>query len=208
MPSDIMQVDKDSLRSSFVKAGVASRIFDKPAMVTVSRLACTLQGFMDERAAALVRSAGRRAVLHHYQNDATSYLTRYELRVNRQSEASLRRRQKETSEFLVERSFYITLGAGGEPAATAVVCMPRSLSTGTTAWHCYNCSTHAHRLLKEMGHQGISIAHYCYDRAKFSAIFSLQQARHNMWASEHRQAGGHPMQPHDGLGGRHRLRPA
>ena len=180
-----MQVDTDSLRSSLVKAGVVSRVFDQPAMETVARLGCLMQAFMDERAVAVVRSAGRRAVLHHYENDATSYLTRYELHINSSSQAQLRRRHRRTSEFIVERSFYITLDADGEPAAAAVVLMPRSLHTGTTAWHCYNCSTQSYRLLKEMGHEGISISHYCYDRAKVSAIFSIHQGRHNMWAAEH-----------------------
>ena len=88
-----MQVDTDSLRSSLVKAGVVSRTFDHPAMETVSRLGCTLQAFMDERAVAVVRCAGRRAVLHHYEHGATSYLSRYELHINSNSQAQLRRRQ-------------------------------------------------------------------------------------------------------------------
>ena len=42
---------------------------------------------------------------------------------------------------------------------------------------------------------GISTTRHCYDRAKFSAIFDLQQARHNLWAEEHLRRGGHHMQP-------------
>ena len=192
-----MQVNIDQLRSSFVKAGLACQNFDDKGMTTVNRLAMTLQMYQREKASTLVRNAGRRAVLFHYQNDATSYLTRFELAVGRpdSGDAQFRRRHRQTSEFLCERSFLITFEDDGEPVATAVVHMPRSMRTGHTAWHCYQCSTKAYDLLKEMGHQGISITHYCYDRAKFTAILSLQQGRHNLWAQAHRSSGGDPMQP-------------
>ena len=157
-----------------------------------------LQVHLNNKATELVHSAGRRPVLHHYINDGTSYLTRYEIKMSAEGAASvdtLRRRQRKTSSFLCERSFYITLDADGTARAAVVIYMPRMLSTGTTAWHCYNASTQAHQLLKEMGHQGISIAHYCYDRAKYTAILALQEARHNQWAAEHLRQGGHAMQP-------------
>jgi len=39
-------------------------------------------------------------------------------------------------------------------------------------------------LLKELGHKGISVSHYCFDRAKFSLLFDLARARHKDWADK------------------------
>ena len=66
---------------------------------------------------------------------------------------------------------------------------------GTIAAHEYACAEKAFDTCKEMGHRGISIAHDCFDRAKMSAMVDFLQARHELWAGRHRQAGEGPIQP-------------
>ena len=58
-------------------------------------------------------------------------------------------------------------------------------ASGTTAWHEHAASEQGYRLLKELGHKGISVSHHCYDRAKFSALYDLARARHKQWFDRH-----------------------
>ena len=190
-----MDLDNDSLRRSLVKASLAGRSWDHSGMATMARLAMIVKLHQQEKADQLVKDNKHRAVLHHYESDATSYLTDYRRRVYGGGQSGTDRRGKQLSEFLCERSFYLTLAHDGEPSGAVVVVQPRSLSEGTTAEHEYSCACAAFETLKEMGHQGISIAHYCFDRAKLSANADLLVARHELWAGRHRAGGGEPKQP-------------
>ena len=78
-------------------------------------------------------------------------------------------------------------GSDGKAHGTARCFTARSLQDGTTGWHCHSVSLKSTQLLKEQGHRGISVSHYCFDRAKFSILFGLASARHKLWEDEHRK---------------------
>ena len=61
------------LQHSVQMACEASRTFTKDQMPKVRKLAYMMKGAMAKKVEALVESAGRRPVIHQYQNDATSY---------------------------------------------------------------------------------------------------------------------------------------
>ena len=61
------------LQHSVQMACEASRIFSKDQMPKVRKLGYMMKGEMAKKVEALVESAGRRPVIHQYQNDATSY---------------------------------------------------------------------------------------------------------------------------------------
>ena len=100
------------------------------------------------------------------------------------------RRGRRVAEYLCERCLYTYIDYDGTQKGAVVLLQPRSLSAGTTALHCYACAEAAFETLKQKGFTGISIAHYCIDRANMSAMMDLLEARHAKWAAEHLRLGG------------------
>ena len=99
------------------------------------------------------------------------------------------------AEYLCERSYYTFFDDQGVQHSAIMVLQPRSLQLGTTAWHCHAATELAFDTLKEMGHSGISINFCCFDRAKMSALNSLLEARHSLWARFHSRANPRSVQP-------------
>ena len=61
--------------------------------------------------------------------------------------------------------------------------MPRAgravaLGNGKTAWRAYTAAVDFFPLLRQLHHTGVSISHYCFDRALFSALARRMRQRH------------------------------
>ena len=168
-----------------IQAGLTCRTFDKEQLRTIQRLSLLANIYMEQQAQELVDQAGLRPLLHHYSSDATSYLTTVREAVAGPDTPAVSNRQRELSKFLCERSFFTYTDDAGVRHGAIVMMRPRSLQKGTTAWHEFAAAEKAFELPKVMGHRGITLSHYCFDRAGLSAISSLLAARHEVWAQEH-----------------------
>ena len=180
-----MDVSAEVLQTSAVCAGQSCRAFDKPAMFKVYRLAQSLLRGFKHKVAGLLHAAGHRPVLHHYSNDASSYLVKHSTTARHyEGHLYVHRRGQTLAEFLCERSYYTYFDWCDEQHSVASVFLPRSLAKGTTAMHCHAASSTSFESLKSMGHRGISIEHHCYDRAKLSALVDLAHAKHALWMED------------------------
>eukprot|EP00969_Alexandrium_andersonii_P097220 4291418-Alexandrium_andersonii.AAC.1 len=72
--------------------------------------------------------------------------------------------------------------------STALVRPPRPLDEGKGAWQCFAACCSFFPLLKKLGHGGISISQYCFDRALHSALQKKLRQRHALY--HELQAGG------------------
>ena len=148
----------------------------------VLKLSVALQARSKHRARELARQADTQPVLHHHENDATSYLSHHAV-VSKGCGVSVLRRGRHLHEFLCERSWYLTAGRR-ERRCALVLTEPRSLQAGKSAWHLFGAMDQGAPMLKTWGHRGISISHYGFGRAAFGPLEQRLFARHKRWHDE------------------------
>ena len=77
----------------------------------------------------------------------------------------------------MERLFLKFTGQVGEDLAVAVVMEPRPLEHGKGTWPIVSAMLDV-PTLKDLGHTGISLQHYCFDRAVYPSICQKCHRRH------------------------------
>ena len=122
---------------------------------------------------------GSNAILMHYSSDATGRKTKFHFTGQKKDQGPLARVGTELSEFLVERVFFKSTSVLGEDLGVAMVMPARCLDHGKGAWQCMSALLDV-PTLKELGHVGISVSHYAFDRGIYPSLCPKVHRRHAM----------------------------
>lgn len=142
-------------------------------------MAEVLKATLLRKARALLTGAAGRPVLFSYSSDGTPM--KVAVRVSSQglvSNSTLHRKGKTGVEFLLQRGWYKTIGPEGNVCMCVLLADPVPLSYGKGSWYLYTAAEQFAPLVQELGHEGICVTHYAFDRAIFGALTSKLFRRH------------------------------
>ena len=91
----------------------------------------------------------------------------------------IRRRGKSSKEFLVERIFVQGTDSDGKRMIAVAFREPFALTNGKGGGYALlSCEMAACPSLRQMGHYGPAVSHYCWDRGCYSVLEKLVRKRH------------------------------
>lgn len=164
-------MEDSSLRELAVELSRASAVLTKAQVGHVMKLCEVVKHQLQSKVDTLLSKASGRPVLMSYSSDGTPMKTA--ARVSSEGlvpGTALIRRGRDCVELLLQRGWYKTFGANGQTLVAALLRDPVPLTHGKSAWHLYSAARSFAPFLEEAGHQGISISHYAFDRACYSAL--------------------------------------
>lgn len=184
----------------FCKTGLP--VQHKTDFPQMQRLLVAFKDMQLEQARAFVQQAGHRPLLVSYANDATPVRARH--RMSTGSTSSQRpaawRRSVSSLNALVQQVYLRCLDATGLPSSTCIMREPLHLCHGHDGAAVFACSREFCADLRQMGHDGIAIAHYNFDGALCAYLGRRFRALHLKRAIERkpvvRAAGGDPKMLH------------
>jgi len=138
---------------------------------------------MVAKAKQLVSGAAGAPVLISYSSDGTPISTRKRATATSSSDVSVTRTGKTTEELLVQHACVRYLDSRGVAHSRVVLQEPLPLTNGKSAWALLSRGVDFLPTARQMGHHGISVCHYAFDRAAYSAL-----ARHFKQYHEHLSA--------------------
>ena len=159
-----------SVVEMFLSQGRATQMPTREDDRNMERLAEVAKTVLWQKAEELVRSAGAGPVLFSYQSDGTPALTqRRWVSTIAGTAKTLRRQGGRSTEYLLQKGFVLVPRLSGVVEVTALFGEPKPLSNGKDTWCMYAAAKAFFPTLRELGHRGISLSHYAFDRAVFSA---------------------------------------
>ena len=87
----------------------------------------------------------------------------------------------------MDRGFVKTTDGVGEPIVASLSRDPVPLLHGKTSWHIFPPACAFFPLLQRLGHRGIAVSHYCFDRAIYEPMMVKLRQRHAMFHALQRQ---------------------
>ena len=122
-------------------------------------------------ARALVERAGGRPILTSKSCDGTPLTTVHRSTHQQPQGKKIRSSGRQSSEFLVQNQFLRTRVSGGECWATKIILAePTPLKHGKTAMAILSTSRETWYSLRQLGHWGLAVEHYCWDRCAITAL--------------------------------------
>ena len=141
------------------------------------------KAYLRQRAQELVLEANNAPMLVHYSSDGTPLSTKRTITAGQGSEYTVHRQGRDTEEFLVQHSFVRFLDGLGRHRTAMVLREPMPLTEGKSGLALFSAATEFNRTARELGHTGISIAHYSFDRAAYSAVGRYLKQHHKILES-------------------------
>ena len=175
MPSS--SIDGASLAGLFREYANAYKVLGKEDSLVASKLCEVGKAYLLRKAKSLVTAAEGRAILLTYGSDSTPLLSMATMTTNLHGHRTVVRKAGQAVEFLVERAFLKTTSATGDPLVTCLFKDPTPLTQGKTAWCEFTAASRFFPLLRTLGHTGVAVNHYCFDRAMQSALSRRMQQR-------------------------------
>lgn len=154
-----------------------SRVFGPADTVMAARIGETIASYLRHKSETLVRGAGPMPILYHYSSDATAYLVVH-VATSKGDGVKVVRKGKALYEYLCERAFLKTVSPSGEEVAAIIMKEPRPLKEGKGAWHLYSALDEYMPTLRQLGHCGITIEHFGFDRGALNGLEPLLHQRH------------------------------
>ena len=178
MASGSHEVDITALVKRYGKACLNT---SRSEAVLVARLCEVGKALLQEKARTLVANAGSSPILVHFSSDGTPISAKKQFKGS-SSKVEVVRQGRDTEEYQVQHVFYRTLDAEGVPVTTTVLRDPLPLTSGKTALAMYSAGVAFFRSARQLGHVGISVCTYTWDRAAYSAQARLWKQHHMMLA--------------------------
>ena len=144
----------------------------------MARLCESGKELLISKAHELVSEAGGRPVLFHYSADGTPLATRQRVvaEVGRERRVSMQGRA--TEEYLVQHAFYRHIGLDEKSRTAVVLRDPLPLTNGKGVLACFSAALAYIVHPRDMGHHGICISHYTFDRALYTGMEKLFRKHH------------------------------
>jgi hypothetical protein len=160
-----------SIVDLFRRHSKASLVLEPQEIDIDKRLVVVGLSFLQNSARAFIRKADDRPVLFSYGSDGTPLVAR-RIHVQQVSqETTVRRSGGQGVEFLVENAFLRSFDSLGCPSMLFLFKPPSPMSCGKSAWHCWQASLSFMPLLRQLGHSGIALSHYTFDRALYDSLY-------------------------------------
>ena len=157
------------------------RLVQKAEETTCFRL-CELAWYYQVlKAKHVVEQAEGRPVLYSYGADSTPMLTTSTVSSLSPMKGRVVRKAGRGLEYLLERGFVVSTNSRGELLKAALFKAPTPLDKGKGAWQCFSASCDFFPILRRLGHRGIAISHYVFDRALFASLQTKQKQRHALY---------------------------
>ena len=182
----------EEARATILRLGAVSTFYAQEDETISIRAAEALHALFCMKRIRFVRDIGSRAALMHYASDATGRKTTHH--VVSAEKGLVARAGTRLSEFLVERVFFKGTTLLGEDVGEVFVMEPRCLDHGKGAWHTVGALLDV-PTLKELGHSGISVSHYAFDRAIYPSLSQKVHRRHAKRWEELKAADGDKYDP-------------
>lgn len=192
--SSWMEAEEDGRESSVaelvLQLGVASRVLSKADVRVVERLCEVGKAYFSQRARALVSAARTAPLLVSYGGDGTPLSTK-ERFSGRVAGQVVLRRGGSSQEYYVEKVFLAYKDTNGQEHATVVFRDPVPLAA-KDGWSLFACGQRLIPTARQLGHQGICVVHYVFDRAMQSTLEARFRGYH-AWQYRNGSilAGGH-----------------
>ena len=174
-------MDVQGLKDTLVWHIRAHTVLSKRDSVTASKLTEVAKACLREKAKHLVTAAKGHALLYSYGSDGTPVLTKKTFVSHLSSGRSLVRKGGQGVEFLIEKAFLKSFSSVGEPMVCCLTRDPRPLAKGKGAWQCFQAAVDFFPMVRTMGHKGIIVNHYGFDRALYSSLQRKMQQRHKLF---------------------------
>ena len=139
-----------------------------------------IKAALREKAIELVKNAGGRPILFSYGSDGTPLLTRATLTQSVGTQRVVRSGGK-AEEVLVERGFVKAFSPCGDPRVVALTRDPVPLSNGKSAAHMVTPLSKFFPVIQSLGHEGLVVYHYVFDRAVCSSLGRMALQRLALW---------------------------
>jgi hypothetical protein len=179
-------MDAANVSKQVLELATPHRVLNSQDVSKAAKLCEVVKQYLTNKAKSVVAAASGRAVLYSYGSDGTPMLTRASFSSTLGGQ-TVRRYAGKSVEFLVERGFVKTTDGVGEPIVATLARDPVPLLHGKTAWHMLPPACAFFPLLQRLGHAGISVSHYCFDRAVFDPMMEKLRQRHAMYHAVQRQ---------------------
>lgn len=160
--SSVMQSVADLVE----KFGKASAVIPTEDYSSMVRLCEVVKDFMHGGLRGFVQDAAGLPVLRSFCSDGTPIRTWQRWRHVSATIGNVYRQGGSSLEFLVQRAFFMFPAAKGYKMYT-VMDEPLPLHNGKKAWQLFLAGKSFVPSLLGLGHQGISLNHYCFDRGVF-----------------------------------------
>jgi len=165
----------------------------------MARLCESGKQLLKSKAYDLVSEAEGRPVLFHYSADGTPLATRQRVVAEVGQGRRVSMQGRATEEYLVQHAFYRHIGLDGKRRTAVVLRDPLPLTNGKGVLACFSCALAYVVHPRDMGHHGLSISHYTFDRALYTGMEKLFRKHHahvsSMIQEEAQQSPRNTLQP-------------
>ena len=164
--------------SDIRKLAKASGVLDKNSDHQLAIACEASKAMLKARAKLLVEAAGRGAVLTSKSCDGTPLVATVHYKAKLSSGESVAGHGRAGHEFLVSNQFFRSRRADGSWNTSVTLSEPVVLSHGKSVNAILEASRAGWKTLRQMGHLGPAVEHYCWDRAGISALERLTRQWH------------------------------
>eukprot|EP00974_Lingulodinium_polyedra_P032801 3156854-Lingulodinium_polyedra.AAC.1 len=160
------------------------RTVSKLETVELESILENLKLYLRQQALQQVQASGKRPLLFCYQSDGTRNKTKYKASLQGPIEGQpVVRYYYEGHEYLMQVGYGMSLEADGSPQYKVVLADPVALRAGESTWCLWSAARDFLPTLKKMGHLGISVHHYVFDRKYYTSLGRCLSQRHK-WLLE------------------------
>ena len=174
-----------------VYVGEAVRAFAKVSRslysrerTTVAKVCEASKAFFLDKARAEVAAANGGLVLQSYSSDGTPLQAKKRLQHQLLGGKKVVRVGGSTQEYLVQQGFLRRFDVDGVAHTAAVLRDPMPLTEGKGAWPIFAAGCEFAPTLREMGHMGIAVQHYLFDRGLGATLQRSFKQRHKLLATQ------------------------
>ena len=160
---------------------VAHKTLNRTEAFTCSRMVEVGKALLMQKAKALVTNAANRPLLYSYGSDSTPMMTTKTIASNLDGHKPVVRRAGSGVDFLIEKAYLQTTTTAGQPLMSCILRDPVPLTQGKTAWCSFAALAKFMPMARTLGHTGLVINHYCFDRALQAPLSKRLDQRHRLY---------------------------
>ena len=147
----------------------------------VQKLDCALCDFFGDEVKRAVGRADDRPLLYYYSCDGTPMRTQHR-NIAKVKDITVRRDGNATHDFLAQIVFLRYEDGPEQQVDTVRFAAPLPMTNGKSALATFSAALQFMTPLRALGHRGIAVHQYCFDRALASSMFRLLQQHHQLEA--------------------------
>jgi len=151
------------------------RVITRSESEELLQLCEVIKDHLWRKAKAMVKEAGDHAILYSYGSDGTPMLTRQTTTTRLASGRVVKRSAGSGTEFLVQMAFLKYYQDSGEARMACLVDDPTPMANGKSAWHHFAAASAFFPTIRSLGHSGVVVSHYVFDRAVFASTARKMQ---------------------------------